>query len=79
MTINVSQLRCVALPPFHHDWKIVENIEQEREPAFVGALGLAGYDPTQRSFREYHMRCARCGKEAWRRHTDAPMWVRYMR
>jgi hypothetical protein len=25
------------------------------------------------------LRCARCGKETWMRHTDAPMWVRYMR
>lgn len=77
--MHISALRCRLVPPFHHDWKVVENIEQERAPAFVGASGIARYDPTQRDFTEYHMRCARCGKEAWWRHSDAPMWVRYMR
>lgn len=75
----MDTLRCLLVPPFHHDWKIVENIDQEREAPFVGARGMAVYDPTQRRFTEYHMRCARCGKEAWRRHSDAPMWVRNMR
>jgi hypothetical protein len=70
---------CLLRPPFRHDWKLVESIEQEREAPFVGARGMARYDPTQRRFREDHMRCARCGKETWRRHTDAPMWVRYLR
>jgi hypothetical protein len=75
--MNVSAFRCVLLPPFHHDWKIVENIEQERQAPFV--FGVAADDPTQRKFTEYQMRCARCGKQIWMRHTDAPMWVRYTR
>jgi hypothetical protein len=75
--MDVRSLGCFLSPPFHHDWKVVEDIDQERQPAFV--FGVAADDPTQRRFREYHLRCARCGKETWMRHTDAPMWVRNMR
>ena len=74
--MDTDALRCRLLPPFHHDWKIVEDIEQEREAPFAGAWGVARYDPTEQRFREYHLRCARCGREDWRRHTDAPAWVR---
>jgi hypothetical protein len=74
---TLRTLQCVLRPPFHHDWKIVENIDQDRESPFV--VGVAWADPTQRTFREYHMRCARCGKETWARHSAAPMWVRYLR
>lgn len=60
------------MPPFHHDWKVVENMDEQREPGYSSRTSWA--DPTLREFREYHMRCARCGKEAWWGHTDAPAW-----
>jgi hypothetical protein len=79
IAMDMRPLRCrpAAPPPFHHDWRVVEDIDQERQPAFT--FGIAADDPTQRKFRQYQLRCARCGKETWMRHTDAPMWVRYMR
>jgi hypothetical protein len=75
--MNMCALHCVFLPPFHHDWKLVEGIEQDRQAPFVYRGAWA--DPTQYRFRENHFRCARCGKESWRRQSDAPMWVRYVR
>lgn len=44
--MDTRALRCVLLPPFHHDWKISEDIDQERQPAFT--FGIAADDPTQR-------------------------------
>ena len=69
--MNVRSLRCLLTPPFHHDWKLADALgDQKRESGFV--LGGDWADPTQREFREYRMRCARCGEETWWSHTDAP-------
>ncbi|HET8821318.1 MAG TPA: hypothetical protein VFM57_07200 [Thermoleophilaceae bacterium] len=74
--MNGRGLRCVLLPPFHHDWKLVENLGTEhREPGFRSGASWA--DPTLNEFREYEVRCARCGKESWWGESDAPAWGRW--
>jgi hypothetical protein len=74
--MNTRALRCLLTPPFHHDWKLADNIDQERQSPFVlgdAALRSGWSDPQQREFREYQMRCARCGAEQWWNYSESPL------
>ena len=71
--MNTRALRCLFMPPFHHDWKLVENIAQERQSSDADEHWA---DPTSREFHARLLRCARCGTEAWwnESHHRRPIW-----
>jgi hypothetical protein len=65
MAIEMRSLRCLLTPPFHHDWKLADSVNEEGPSSSVDSAGWA--DPIMSEFREYELRCARCGKETWSR------------
>ena len=75
--MNTRALRCLLRPPFHHDWKLAENLDPEDRNLGRIPLGGPGWaDPTVGQMQEFHMRCARCGKDTWFSHSAADPNIR---
>lgn len=74
MTTKLRVLLCVARPPFHHAWEVLERVDEQCEAPAIGATWA---DPTQERFRGFRMRCTRCGSETWWPGSDAATWGRY--